>query len=110
MARFKCELPFQVGEKWCRRNFFSPGGKPIGEPRTIKIVQTDLPPMVAAASKKIEVVSGRGGKVPVIEVYLRLQSPAVTAGRAVVTIEAEVEGKLVPCAKVPGACSPGSSG
>jgi hypothetical protein len=109
MARFKCELLFSAGEKWCRRNFFSPDMKPIGEPKTIGIVQRDLPPPVEVASK-IKVVPGRSGKMPVIEVYLRLQSPALTAGRAVVTIEAEVEGKLVPCAKVPGACSPGSSG
>jgi hypothetical protein len=110
MARFKCELPFSAGEKWCRRNFFSPGGKPIGEQlRFIQLVQTGLPPSVAIKFKKK--VSGRGSKkTPVIEIYLRLQSPALTAGRAVVTFEAEVEGKLVPCADVPGACSPGSSG
>lgn len=110
MARFKCEVLFSAGEKWCRRNFFSPGGKPIGEQlRFIKIIQTDLPPLVAMNLKKE--VSGRGSKKrPVIEIYLRLQSPALTAGRVVVTIEAEVEGKLVPCANVPGACSPGSSG
>lgn len=111
MAQFSFAVPFEVGETWCRRNFFSPDMKPIGEDlKLIAVSAPDLPVIIESAVAKTEAEGGWGGKMPVVEVHVRLASPAVAAGLAIATIQVDVEGPLLSCGDVSDACEAGSSG
>ncbi|MCB1544626.1 MAG: hypothetical protein KDJ30_10250 [Rhodoblastus sp.] len=111
MARFDCKVPFKPGETWRRQNFFSPEMKPIGEnPSVISVSAPDLPAVVESAATKTEAEAGWGGKTPVVEVYLRLATPASSNSVAIATIEAAVDGALLSCGEVADACDSGSSG
>lgn len=111
MAQFECAVPFKTGETWCRRNFFSADMKPIGvNMRVISLSAPTLPAISESTVTLTESQTGWGDKIPVIEVYVRLASPVAAAGSVKVTIQAEVEGKLIACGEAADACGPGSSG
>jgi hypothetical protein len=111
VAEFNCSVPFEAGETWVRRNFFSVEMKPIGD--NLKILSSrveELPAIKTCEARKTTVESGWGGDTPVIEIYVELQAAAAAIGVAVVMIEADVQGELAACSEVPDACVSGSSG
>ena len=111
MPMFECAVPFDTGETWCRRNFFSLDMNSIGDkPRVVSFQSPDdLAVKEAEASKTIS-QSGWGSEIPVIEVHVQLETPAANRGIVNVTIDAELEGELVACADVADACEAGTSG
>jgi hypothetical protein len=85
--------------------------KPIGAAmRVVSVSAPDLPPVAESAVTKAESQTGLGDKIPVIEVYIRLASPAAEASSVNVVVEAEVEGVLIACGDAADACEAGSSG
>lgn len=111
MAEFICSVPFEAGKSWVRRNFFSLDMKPIGDGPKVLSSRTDgLPAIETCEVRKTTAESGWGDQIPVIEVYVALQTPTSEPGTAVVTIEAAVQGQLKACSEVSDMCNGGSTG
>ena len=111
MATFDCAVPFLAGETWRRWNFFSLDMNAIGEsPRVTSLRSTGALAVKQCEAIKTTSKSGWGAETPVIEIYILLETTAEQPGTVVVTIDVELEGELVACAKAAGACESGTSG